>query len=1094
MLGRGYSGWWIWSVVLLFGLGQYGCTMLDPGPETRFELLDAAAHGLQFRNRLTYTEEMNPYSYKSFFNGGGVGLADFDQDGLVDVVLTGNLVDNAIFRNLGEWQFEDVSEASNILSKGAWTSGVAIADVNGDGLPDMYLCKSGMPTSPNRRNELLINKGNFVFENIAESAGVDDYGFGVQAAFLDYDKDGDLDMYLLNNSIRAVGGYDIRPGQRDVPDEEGGNKLYRNLLVETGQLTFEDVTTEAGIYSSAIGFGLGITVADVDQDGWPDLYVSNDFFERDYLYFNNGEGGFAERLTALAPELSLGAMGADVADMTGDGYPEIFVTEMRPRSPRRLKSKTKFEKWDKAKLAEDKGYHRQFSRNTLLHNISGEALVDVSRQAGVASTDWSWGALAADLDNDGWRDLYVANGIYKDLLDQDYIHFVADPANIRRWIDEGEEVVARLVDSMPSEIISNFAFQNVQGSLAFADSSAQWGLNLPSFSNGSAYGDLDNDGDLDLVVNTLDEQPLLYRNRSREQSPEENAFVGFALRQHDVPTNWFGLGTKIEVYADGLHQFAELSPFKGFMSTVDDRVFFGLSSAKSIDSVLVEWPSGIVDKYTDIAINEYHEISPKGDRNDAFHVAENVAAWQMLSTWSHVEAEHDDFDRYPLLTEMFSAEGPASAKVSYQGKDLLFVGGGRGQGAKLFSNDSNGFNDISPPEFAETVRYEDVAAVWTDIDNDGDPDLFVATGGDEVGRETGDNALRLYVNDGGVLQRAERARCDRLISYSCGALMAWDADNDGDNDLFFGTHYRLGRYGIPAPSFVLLNDGEGYFTPLKVSKGSPLQTLSRVRSAGVGRFSNNGKSSLVVGQEYGPISIVEASGTEVKTFPISNYGLWRSLAVVDRDGDGIDEIVAGNLGTNTVFNVSADQPLRQHVGDFDGNGSIEHLSTCWIDGEETLTHQLFDLFGQMPSLRKKFPRFKMYAKASPYSILDTTERLVEYRAEEMRSGVFQLNKKKMTWEFEPFPAEVQSTCIRAIGKADGNSIFLAGNYGRVKPELGGQLAGTGVALNLLPDGEFERSERSYPPLFGEVRGLYYFGDTLVAVRNDAPILINVSGK
>jgi len=420
MLRRVYT-WVILSATLLVVAGMFGCTLFEAAAPKKFELLDAVPHGITFRNELSYTDQMNPYSYKSFFNGGGVGLSDLDQDGLIDIVLTGNLVNNGVYRNLGDWQFEDVSMKSNLLGEAAWTSGVAIADVNGDGLPDVYLCKSGMPLTPNRNNELLINKGNFTFENVAHAAGVDDYGFGVQASFFDYDKDGDLDMYLLNNSIRAVGGYDIRPGQRDVPDDKGGNKLYRNMLVENGELRFEDVTEAAGIYNSAIGFGLGVTVADVDQDGWPDLYVSNDFFERDYLYFNNGDGSFVERLAELAPELSLGAMGADVADMTGDGYPEIFITEMRPRSARRIKSKTKFETWDKAKLAEDKGYHRQFGRNTFLHNIDGEALVDISRQAGVASTDWSWGALAVDLDNDGWRDLFVANGIYKDLLDQDYI-------------------------------------------------------------------------------------------------------------------------------------------------------------------------------------------------------------------------------------------------------------------------------------------------------------------------------------------------------------------------------------------------------------------------------------------------------------------------------------------------------------------------------------------------------------------------------------------------------------------------------------------------------------------------------------------------
>lgn len=1073
-------------------MGTFGCLLLESEAPKRFELLDAVDHGITFRNELTYTEKMNPYSYKSFFNGGGVGLSDLDQDGLIDIVLTGNLVNNGVYRNLGDWQFEDVSKKSNLLGEGAWTSGVAIADVNGDGLPDVYLCKSGMPLTPNRNNELLINKGNFTFENVAQSAGVDDYGFGVQASFFDYDKDGDLDMYLLNNSIRSVGGYDIRPGQRDVPDDKGGNKLYRNMLVENGALFFEDVTEAAGIYNSAIGFGLGVTVADVDQDGWPDLYVSNDFFERDYLYFNNGDGTFAERLAELAPELSLGAMGADVADMTGDGYPEIFITEMRPRSARRIKSKTKFETWDKAKLADDKGYHRQFSRNTFLHNIDGEALVDISRQAGVASTDWSWGALAVDLDNDGWRDLFVANGIYKDLMDQDYINFIADPANMQRWASEGGEMVQRLVDSMPSEIIGNFAFKNLQGTLAFADSSVQWGLGEPSFSNGSAYADLDNDGDLDLVINTLDNQPLLYQNKARELDPDNNSFIGFSFRQPNAKGNIFGLGVTVEVFSGDQVQYGELSPFRGFMSTVDDRLFFGLASAKTIDSVIVQWPSGISDIYTDLEVNQYHRLSPKGNYKKPSLAVKDIGAWQQLAPWSHEEKDHDDFDRYPLLMEMFSAEGPASAKTRFDGEDWLFVGGGRGQAAKLFAQTTYGFKDISPPSFKSSAAAEDVAAVWVDVDLDGDADLFVASGGDELSVDSTQLGLRLYLNEDGVLRPAESDQYPALQSYSCGALAAWDADNDGDQDLFFGTHYELDKFGVPAPSFILLNDGNGGFKLLETSESSELQTLSRVRCATVGKFSSLGSPDLAVGQEYGPISKLEVVGSKVIRTPLGSNGLWRSLLAVDIDGDGIDELAAGNLGTNTVFDVSEAHPLRQHVGDFDGNGQIEHLTTYWLDDEETLSHQLFDLFGQMPSLRKKFPRFKDYASASPYAVLDTTRRLVEYSAEEMRSGLLRVDEEDV-WTFTAFPQEAQSTCIRAIAaqrnEGEELEVFLAGNYGRVKPELGGQLAGTGVLLTVMNDELMQDPKRRYPPLFGEVRGLHYFGDTLVAVRNDAPILM-----
>ncbi len=1070
-----------------------GCNTTDENPpSSRFERISVQDHGIVFQNQLKYTEEVNPYTYKSFYNGGGVAIGDLDNDGLVDVIFTGNQVDNAIYRNLGSWKFEDVSENSGLLGQGSWTSGVSLADVNGDGLLDVYLCKSGPPTGSNRRNELRINNGDWTFTDVSEEAGVNDYGLSVQAAFFDFDKDGDLDMYLLNNSIRSVGGYDIREGQRDIRDSLGGNRLYRNELVPTGRLKFTDVSEAAGIYGSDIGFGLGVSIADINQDTWPDIYVSNDFFERDYLYLNKGDGSFAERLTEIAPELSLGAMGADVADLTGDAYPEIFVTEMRPATAIRLKSKTKFESWDKFFLAESKGYHKQFSRNTLLQNIKGEALVDVSRQAGVAATDWSWGALAVDLDNDGWRDLYVANGIYKDLLDQDYIHFVANADNIRTWIASGQNVIERLVDSMPTEALSNYAFRNENKGLRFSDSTGSWGLDIPSFSNGSAYGDLDNDGDLDLVINTISDFPLIYQNHTTGDKPSSTNYLGFELYDTLSYANFFATGTQIIIWVDGERQTAELSPYKGFMSTVDNRILFGLNKHQFVDSIKVVWPDGAIQRYLQTSANQYIKVVKEvsGITKANALKTDSAKKWRSISNWEHQESAHDDFDRYPLLIEMFSSEGPATACLRKDHSTLVFIGGGPNQAAKLIERANNEYNDITPEAFQNDSDFEDVAATWIDIDNDGDSDLFVASGGDEAPEISGSVRLRLYENKEGKLVAGKRGSFPSLVGFSCGALTPWDYDQDGDYDLFFGTHFRVGQYGIPAESFLLANDGSGNFSLANDSVGARIRKLSNVRAAVTGNFFGSGSTHLAIAQEYGPVSVLATDKARLIHNIESKNGLWRALMSIDTDADGIDELVAGNLGLNTIFLASEDEPLTQYIGDFDNNGQVEQITTCWMGGEETVIHQLLDLVSQVPSLRKKFPRFESYATANPFAIIDTTRLLDVRKVTELQSGILQVSERKL--DFTPFPPEAQTSCARAFAylpdSIGGGQVFIGGNYTRFKPEIGGQSGSVGSTVEFEAQGDMKIIPWRFPPLFGETRALFVIDSSILAVQNNDSIL------
>ncbi|MBV6653490.1 MAG: VCBS repeat-containing protein, partial [Mameliella sp.] len=501
------------SILLTFVLLN-GCTEEQTA---RFTALGSEVTGVQFSNDLNYTEEYNPYTYRNFYNGGGVAVGDINNDGLLDLYFAGNLVPNQLYLNKGELRFEDITEQSGVPCEAVWTSGVNFVDINGDGWLDIYVCKAGKPGGPKRHNELFINQKDLTFKEESEAYGLDFTGLSIQSAFFDYDLDGDLDCYLLNNSLRSVGGFDMQEGLREEYDPEG------NKLLENRNGVFVDVTQEAGIYASRIGYGLGITLADFNQDGWPDIFLSNDFFEKDYLYFNNQDGTFSEKADSSFLSLSMGSMGADACDLDNDLLSEIFVTEMLPQRADRKRTKTAYEEWDKYQLSVKKGYHHQFARNVLHKNLNGKEFAELGRLAGVESTDWSWSALIQDYDGDGWRDIFVSNGIRSDLLDKDYLNYMANETHVRAMIDQDEKVLKKLIDIMPSMPVRNALFRN-EGDMQFSYQSENWGFETPTFSNGSAYGDLDNDGDLDLVVNNIDQPATIYRNNTPIEEAHSIAF------------------------------------------------------------------------------------------------------------------------------------------------------------------------------------------------------------------------------------------------------------------------------------------------------------------------------------------------------------------------------------------------------------------------------------------------------------------------------------------------------------------------------------------------------------------------------------------
>ena len=1070
-------------LLLSIFLFSVGCSTKD---QTLFTLLSSNKTGIKFQNLLKETQEFNVLNYGYLYNGGGVAIGDVNNDGLEDIYFTGNMVASKLYLNQGNLKFLDVTSEAGLKAEGLWNTGTVMVDINADGWLDIFVCRSAAKTAPYRRNLFFINNKDGTFTEMGEGMGLFDTGYTTNVLFFDYDRDNDLDLYLLNHSVQEYAGFDRLTGElKNKQDLNYGDRLYQNV----GGF-FVDVTKTSGIKTNVLGFGLGVAAADFNEDGWPDMYVSNDYNEEDYLYINNQDGTFTESLREFIDYTPLFSMGSDFADMNNDGSMDIVSLDMLPESQTRQKMVLGPDNYEKHRQLTNSGFHHQYMRNMLQVNQDGKFFSEVGQFSGISNTDWSWAALAADYDNDGWNDLFVTNGYKRDYTNMDFVSYAVQQ-RLDQQQNNSELEVMKLINEIPSSVQENYMFRQIEP-LKFKKMNKLWGFDHNTLSNGAAYSDLDNDGDLDLVVNNIEQNASIYRNNAEKLS-SNNSLTVELFDENSLNPQAIGAHVVVYIRNKTLHRLNQ--PVRGFQSSVTRKLHFGLGQEKIIDSIEVRWPDGlkqiqvVQNAVSDIVIDKGQNLKPKTtpERSPTiFRRLKNT----MLDSIRHQENHFVDFKRERLLPFFLSTKGPriAIGDSNQDGRSDVYMVGAKGYQGQLWTQDLRGaFQADTQPSFVQAIESEQTAAVFFDADGDGDEDLYTVSGGNENQGELLQDYL--YVNQGGKFIESPYHLPDESVSGSC--VVASDIDNDGDIDLFVGSSGVPGQYPLSTQSLLLINDGKGMFT-LENSRVENENDLGKINDALFHDIDDNGFEDLiVVGHWMAPKFLLNKDGQfSLMDAPFleNQIGLWNSIEKGDFNNDGQMDFVLGNLGQNSQLNA----PITLIYKDFDENGSIDPI-LC-VEENEALVPFVSkdDIQSQIPDLKSKYVSYASYADQTIDEIF-TAKQLAGAQKIEINnlSSGWLKSVGKGNYEFLELPSQVQFSPVFAIlpldYNQDGNTdLITAGNLFGTRVKLGRFATSKGELLQGDGQGNFHTVPYSESGLYnsGEIRDIQ-----LVKIQNNLAVLV-----